>query len=240
MSQFHLLEFAVTVCRQPEAASSDSFLVNHSTGYTSAVLTSMMEFAIRNVAGILMTYQNGYRMYCSASGNNRHQYLRHTSSWADGSSKSLYTQLFTLYLPMLGWTMVLTGQALRTIAMYTAGSSFDHQIQIEKKTSHVLVTHGIYHWIRHPSYVGFYYYSIGTQLILGNALHSIIFAIVTNMFFRRRIPYEEETLCSLFGPNVYGKYARSTYIGIPFIPPHATIIPIDNVTNSDERDEQED
>lgn len=73
-----------------------------------------------------------------------------------------------------------------------------------------------YKIFRHPSYVGFYYWAVGTQLLLGNVLHTILFAIAAWMFFKRRIPYEEEALMQLF-PQEYPEYVKTTYVGIPFL-----------------------
>lgn len=112
--------------------------------------------------------------------------------------------------------MVAASQLARSSAMATAGASFNHIIQTSKKENHVLITHGIYSVLRHPSYVGFYYWSIATQVLLGNALHAILFAVVSWSFFRKRIPYEEESLCKLF-PVDYPNYVRRTWIGIPFL-----------------------
>jgi protein-S-isoprenylcysteine O-methyltransferase len=74
-----------------------------------------------------------------------------------------------------------------------------------------------YKIFRHPSYVGFYYWAVGTQLLLGNILHTVLFAIVACAFFRRRIPYEEEALMQIF-PEEYPEYVKRTWIGIPFVP----------------------
>jgi len=73
-----------------------------------------------------------------------------------------------------------------------------------------------YQYLRHPSYFGFYYWSIGTQLVLGNFISAILFAIASWMFFHRRIPFEEQTLLKLF-PEEYPDYRNKTFIGIPFI-----------------------
>ena len=48
--------------------------------------------------------------------------------------------------------------------MFTAGSNFNHVVQNEKSETHTLVTSGVYAWFRHPSYVGWFYWSIGTQV----------------------------------------------------------------------------
>jgi uncharacterized membrane protein len=73
-----------------------------------------------------------------------------------------------------------------------------------------------YKYIRHPSYVGFYYWSVGTQMVLTNYFHVAIFSYAAWWFFKIRIPYEEESLLHHFGDE-YMNYAKTTYIGIPFI-----------------------
>jgi protein-S-isoprenylcysteine O-methyltransferase len=117
---------------------------------------------------------------------------------------------------IIGIIFVFSGQTIRFIAMRTCGESFNHIIQHSKKDTHILVTSGIYAYLRHPSYTGFYYWSVGTQLMLGNILSPLAFALASWYFFHRRIPYEEKTLLQLF-PNEYPAYMKRTRIGIPFI-----------------------
>lgn len=122
----------------------------------------------------------------------------------------------SLLLSRIGLGIVLVSQVIRSLAMCTCGESFNHYIQTEKKENHVLITRGVYKYLRHPSYVGFYYWSIGSQLMLGNWFSSIVFGGASLMFFRRRIPYEEESLLYHF-PEEYPVYARQTFVGIPFV-----------------------
>lgn len=120
------------------------------------------------------------------------------------------------FLFVSGGLLVVLGQCIRSLAMITCGESFNHIIQHSKKKNHVLVQHGIYKYLRHPSYFGFFYWSIGTQLLLGNMISTVMFTIASWVFFQRRIPYEEATLLKIF-PAEYAQYRTSTYIGIPFI-----------------------
>jgi len=46
--------------------------------------------------------------------------------------------------------VVIGGQAIRTLAMWTAGSNFHHMIQTKKRDTHVLVTTGIYGYAAAP------------------------------------------------------------------------------------------
>lgn len=68
------------------------------------------------------------------------------------------------WLSTVGLVMVIFGDCLRKAAMLTAGSNFNHIVQNEKSDTHTLVTTGVYGWFRHPSYVGWFYWSIGTQV----------------------------------------------------------------------------
>ena len=68
------------------------------------------------------------------------------------------------WLSATGLLMVVFGECLRKAALFTAGSNFNHVVQNEKSETHTLVTSGVYAWFRHPSYVGWFYWSIGTQV----------------------------------------------------------------------------
>ena len=104
LSTFHLLEFFSTAICNPTVAASESFLVNHSLGYTGAFLTSTTEFWVRFL--LFPSFQSGYAT-------------------------------------AVGLLLVIFAQILRSLAMCTAGESFNHRIQTSKKDNHVLVTHGM-------------------------------------------------------------------------------------------------
>jgi len=131
----------------------------------------------------------------------------------------------------IGLALILIGQLVRSLAMITCAESFNHVIQHTKKQSHKLVTHGVYRYLRHPSYFGFFYWSVGTQLMLGNILTGITFAIASWLFFNRRIPYEEQTLTRLF-PKEYPPYMKQSYIGIPAIQSIARLYEKDEMDHS--------
>jgi len=70
-------------------------------------------------------------------------------------------------------------------------------------------------YLRHPSYFGWFYWALGTQVLLGNPICFVIYAVVTWKFFSVRIAYEEATLYHFF-PE-YSDYVARTAIGIPCI-----------------------
>ncbi|KAG8366170.1 hypothetical protein BUALT_Bualt17G0048800 [Buddleja alternifolia] len=116
----------------------------------------------------------------------------------------------------IGLAMVVVGEIIRKLAIITAGKSFTHLIKRYHEDHHVLVTHGVYKYIRHPSYCGFLIWSVGTQIMLCNPLLTFAFTVVVWHFFRQRIPYEEFFLLQFFGTE-YEEYAKRTCSGIPFI-----------------------
>lgn len=100
--------------------------------------------------------------------------------------------------------VVLGAQILRSMAMIHASTNFSHMIAYRHRDGHVLVTHGIYRsalspaipaaahslsssWSRHPSYAGFFYWSIGTQIALQNPISFILYFLITLRFFSQRI-----------------------------------------------------
>jgi len=120
------------------------------------------------------------------------------------------------FLLFLGIAMVGGGQVIRSLAMITAGSNFTHQVADEHASGHILVKGGIYSILRHPAYFGWFWWSIGSQVLLGNPICLVLYSLASWSFFANRIPYEELTLSKFFGDE-YTRYARRTIIGIPFI-----------------------
>lgn len=120
------------------------------------------------------------------------------------------------WVSCIGLFMCLGGEGLRKLAMLTASSNFDHLIRTRREEKHTLVTYGIYGLCRHPSYVGWFYWSIGTQIILCNPLCCIAYTLVSWRFFYERIFEEEMTLLHFFG-HEYSAYQSHVKTGLPFI-----------------------
>ena len=87
---------------------------------------------------------------------------------------------------------------------------------LEKPQHHRLVTTGVYSVLRHPSYCGWFWWSLGTQVLLANPVCFALYALLSWRFFRDRIPFEEATL-GAFYPREYPSYRARTHVGIPFI-----------------------
>jgi len=122
----------------------------------------------------------------------------------------------TYILMIVGFLVALAGQCLRTLAMYTAASNFHHLVREEKEKEHKLVTFGIYSYLRHPAYFGWFWWAVATQVLLGNPISTGLWAFASWKFFSERIQGEERALIKIFGQD-YVNYRSRTPVGIPFI-----------------------
>jgi len=118
----------------------------------------------------------------------------------------------------IGLPIVLIGQITRTLAMITAGSNFQHIVQDGRTLSHnhALITYGIYQHLRHPSYFGFFWWGVGTQILMFNPLCAAFYAMYLWNFFKDRIEQEEQQLIIAY-PDDYLHYRKRTPVWIPLI-----------------------
>lgn len=110
------------------------------------------------------------------------------------------------FVTFFGLIVVISGEILRKTAMITAARAFTHDLARTKKKEHELVDRGVYRWMRHPSYVGFFLYAVGTQIVLRNPVCSVAFAVVVSRFMAARVEAEEALLVSFFGAQ-YLRYS---------------------------------
>ena len=121
-----------------------------------------------------------------------------------------------LLISSIGAVGCCLGDTLRKLAMFHAGTNFNHLVQDYKHDDHELVTSGVFSYFRHPSYVGWFYWSLSTQLILCNPICFVAYGIASWHFFNERVYIEEFTLLNFFGAD-YVKYQREVGTGLPFI-----------------------
>lgn len=112
---------------------------------------------------------------------------------------------------------MVSGHLFRITAMFHAASNFNHLVQTRKKANHQLVKTGPYYWSRHPSYLGWFLWAVGTQIVLTNVLCMPLWFYAAIKFFYDRVDEEEYYLMEFFGDE-YIEYASRTPIGIPFVP----------------------
>ncbi|KAF3895268.1 Protein-S-isoprenylcysteine O-methyltransferase [Trichophyton interdigitale] len=188
LAVFHFLEFYITAAYSTSFATVSAFLLSsNGAAYNIAHSSAMAECLLSH-----LLFPGGY--------------LEWTSMLFGG----VRVQVF------VGLMMVLVGQIIRSFAMVQAGSNFTHTVQTQRRDEHVLVKSGLYSILRHPSYFGFFWWGLGTQLVLGNFVCFIGYALVLWKFFSSRIYREEKLLIGFFG-NEYIEYKSKSWVGIPFI-----------------------
>lgn len=126
LSTFHFTEFLAIAFTNPNAVSTDTYIINHSLAYSLAAIASWTEYLFEKYFFLFMKQD--------------------------------------LWIHFIGLLFCIFGEFIRKTAIFTAKKNFNHIVQNEKDNSHVLVTHGVYNIFRHPSYVGWFYWSIGTQV----------------------------------------------------------------------------
>ncbi|KAJ5207281.1 Isoprenylcysteine carboxyl methyltransferase [Penicillium cf. griseofulvum] len=194
LSLFHFLEFYVTAQHNTRHATVSAFLLSsNGWAYNVAHGSAIVECIVSNVFW---------------PGQNAVGRILTVTEPFFGSSVSL--------LVTGGFMLLLIGQVIRTSAMAQAASNFNHHVQSQHQEGHVLVNTGLYRYLRHPSYFGFFWWGLGTQLVLGNMVCFVGYALVLWQFFSSRIKREEAYLISFFGDE-YVQYRKATPVGIPGI-----------------------
>jgi protein-S-isoprenylcysteine O-methyltransferase len=118
------------------------------------------------------------------------------------------------FFPIPGILLCVVG--LGVLAQHHARQSFTHEAQESKRDVHTLNTTGVFQYLRHPGYFGWFWYTVGTQVLLANPFCLPAFAVVSFMFFRDRIEYEERKLIQFFGQE-YEDFRKKTPVLIPGI-----------------------
>lgn len=167
LALFHYLEFDSTARFNPPDAKISSFLLSaNGSAYNVAHTAALTELFVRHWF-----------------------YSESKPDWLDLPFN--IPPLFPSVVPALsvgiGLILVVTGQYVRTAAMAQAGKNFNHIVQSTKQDDHILVTSGVYSLSRHPSYFGFFWWGLGTQLVLGNPICFPAYALVLWKFFASRI-----------------------------------------------------
>ena len=117
---------------------------------------------------------------------------------------------------IIGFLMMIIGQYFRIAALYTGKKNFTHRISFDKANEHKLITNGVFAISRHPSYFGFYLWSVGIEIMCCNPICIIAFGVILFKFFKNRIIIEEQLLIQFFGEE-YLEYKKKVGILIPFI-----------------------
>jgi len=121
---------------------------------------------------------------------------------------------FGLSAVVIGPILAVTGVIVRTVGMLTLGRFYTRALQ--KTEDHMLVTDGIYGYLRHPGYAGTIFIFLGASLTTGNILSFVLVTLLILFVYFYRIHVEEKMLVEIFGEQYIVYKKRSKRI-IPFI-----------------------
>lgn len=142
-----------------------------------------------------------------------------------GTSVIPLVYIFTPWLDFADYTLpslisiicigfILLGLVILRKAHLDLGVNYSQDLEI--KEEHVLVTGGIYKYIRHPMYTAGFLISIAQIGLLQNWIAGFSGVIVLSFFYLLRVPVEEEMMIKAFGED-YLSYRSQTKRLIPFI-----------------------
>ena len=146
---FHWSEYFVTSITNPLNLNMKSFLLDHSQEYHLALASSFIEYCLEWI--LLPCESTSAHFLCKVWFSNKS--IPSTAYFSEPCFWSFF-----------GLAMVVGGEVLRKGAMLSAGSNFSHYVRARREEGHQLVTSGLYSLCRHPSYVGWFYWCIGTQV----------------------------------------------------------------------------
>ncbi len=111
----------------------------------------------------------------------------------------------------VGVPLLAAGIVLRIVSRLALGRQYSRHVQTNP--AHRLITTGIYRFIRHPAYLGYFCLLLGIPLCFGSVVgFACGLAAVATMLYRIRI--EEAALAGWF-PDEYCQYQARTHKLIP-------------------------
>lgn len=108
---------------------------------------------------------------------------------------------------LIGFTLLISGLALRLSAVLCLGSFFSTRVSIQH--SHCLIRTGPYRYVRHPSYSGLICSFLGAGLAMGDYLSILVLIVPLVFVLIKRINIEEPYLQNHFEKE-YLQYSRTT------------------------------
>ena len=82
-------------------------------------------------------------------------------------------------------------------------------VTLEVRSSHQLITHGVYSVVRHPMYAAFLLFGLAQALLLSNWVAGFSALAAVALLCNVRVPREELMMCEFFGEQ-YRQYRRRT------------------------------
>lgn len=117
-------------------------------------------------------------------------------------------------LAVIGGLLFAAGLWFIYRAQNELGRAFSSSLEIRQQ--HRLVTGGVYHYIRHPLYLGFLLWGIGQALLLPNWVVGTAGLLGFFGFFLPRVRREERMMLEEFGSE-YMSYMKRTARLVPWL-----------------------
>jgi protein-S-isoprenylcysteine O-methyltransferase Ste14 len=129
-----------------------------------------------------------------------------TPPWVAGAER--------LWLYGLGLLAMLTGALIRRHCFKALGDYFTFEVKVTDRQT--VIRHGLYRYVRHPSYTGGMLFNLGIGLALTNAFSTVFLGLGMALVYVYRVRVEEAALLRARGAE-YGEYMRRTKRFIPFV-----------------------
>ena len=146
------------------------------------------------------------------------QYIFTGSIFLSVAISFLFALLKILMLPAwityIGTSLMVLGIVIRQWSVAILGSFFSSTVGIQKGQK--IVTTGPYTFVRHPSYTGSFFITMGFGIALQSLAAIIVILCLSSFVFSHRITLEENVLITEFG-NDYIEYSKKTKMLIPYI-----------------------
>ena len=120
--------------------------------------------------------------------------------------------LLYLFSPWLGAATWLVGLWVFWRSHADLGTNWS--VSLGLRSTHRLVTQGIYHLVRHPMYAAFILFGVAQALLLPNWIAGTSALVAVALLCVIRIPNEEAMMCEFFGQE-YRDYMKRTGGVIP-------------------------
>lgn len=115
---------------------------------------------------------------------------------------------------IIGNLMLFGGLYLRILAIETLDKYFTNEVYIGQEWQ--LIKHGIYKYLRHPSYTGSLISMLGTPVLFESYSSLWVSSIILSIVYIYRITLEEKALIKFFGQR-YQDYKQQTSAILPFL-----------------------
>ena len=115
---------------------------------------------------------------------------------------------------VLGTLLLVAGAILRRLCFNALGKSFTGKVVVAPDQQ--IVQHGVYRFVRHPSYTAAFLMYIGIGLALGSWISVAILFLSHCYLYGRRVAVEEKALLETLG-EPYREYMSRTKRFIPFV-----------------------